>query len=397
MKIIYLTNARLPTEKAHGGLIVRMCEAFTRLGANVSLLHAWRSQPNPQLSTISVLDYYNVTHPFTVKTLPNINIQTVKKFLPRRVWNATYSAHTNVWGLLAAMVASKMQADLYVLFDGPPSAVWWLAKKGLPTVVELNQIPGPYSRRILKSAMSKPGLKLVTCITQHMANTLQTSIGISRQKILVTHNGVDLDFFRKQGETDKNTLCQPLNTDSKPTIVYAGQLTENRGVHTLVQAAALLPKVNIKIVGGEPNDIERLRLLAKEIKVDNISFVGHVLPNKVPEYLHSADALILPMSGENAHTSYHASPSKLFEYMATGVPIIASDLPSIREVLTNEESAILVRPDDSHALAAGINRVLSNKSLANRIGSQSETASRSYTWERRVKRVLEAATGSDKI
>ena len=99
----------------------------------------------------------------------------------------------------------------------------------------------------------------------------------------------------------------------------------------------------------------------------NVRVVGHRPPAEARRYLAAADVAVIPLSGATIIAREHTSPLKMFEYMAAGVPIVASDLPSLREVLRHEHNALLVPPDDNAALAAAIERLLGDHELAARL------------------------------
>jgi glycosyltransferase involved in cell wall biosynthesis len=86
------------------------------------------------------------------------------------------------------------------------------------------------------------------------------------------------------------------------------------------------------------------------------------------------------------------SPIKMFEYMASGVPIIASDLPALREVLQDGKNCLLAAPSDVTAWLIALDKLLQNPSLARAIGQRGhEDYEREYTWTRRAQRILSAA------
>jgi glycosyltransferase involved in cell wall biosynthesis len=95
--------------------------------------------------------------------------------------------------------------------------------------------------------------------------------------------------------------------------------------------------------------------------------------------LSAADALVLPNSAEKTISAEYTSPLKLFEYMAAGKPIVASDLQSVREVL-DEGNACLVPPDNPKALAKGIHSVLDNPDYATRLGERAKADGVQYSW-----------------
>jgi glycosyltransferase involved in cell wall biosynthesis len=105
--------------------------------------------------------------------------------------------------------------------------------------------------------------------------------------------------------------------------------------------------------------------------------------------------LALPNTPGRVSAAY-TSPLKLFEYMASGRPMVASDLPALREVLRPDANAVLVEAGDAGALAAGLARVLADAALAARLAAQAREDVRAWTWDRRAERIealLESMTG----
>jgi glycosyltransferase involved in cell wall biosynthesis len=149
------------------------------------------------------------------------------------------------------------------------------------------------------------------------------------------------------------------------------------------------------VIGGherEP-DLARVRALADALGIaDRVQFTGLVPPAQVAGLLRAADVLVLPNPASAISTRF-TSPLKLFEYMAAGRPIVATDLPALREVLRDGETAVLVTPGDAAALAAGIERVITDAQLAGRLASAARAAVDDYTWDRRAERLEQLLTG----
>jgi len=101
----------------------------------------------------------------------------------------------------------------------------------------------------------------------------------------------------------------------------------------------------------------------------------------------AADVLVLPITCDGA-TATCASPVKLSEYMAAGRPIVASDLPVLQEVLTDNKNAILTKTNDPPALADGIRRVLNDPLLCKRLSEQALSDVQHLTWRRRAERIV---------
>lgn len=195
---------------------------------------------------------------------------------------------------------------------------------------------------------------------------------------------------------DPSRVLQAPVSDAPFTVTYAGHLYPWKGVDVLVKALVELPGALLRIVGGQPGETDHVRLdaLARELGVtERVTFTGWQPPASVATELARANCLVLPNT--RTHTSErYTSPLKLFEYLAAGRPVVASDLAALREVLRHEENALLVEPDSPPALAAAIRRVMGDPTLASGLSSRAFDAAAYYGWETRAQRievVLDAA------
>jgi glycosyltransferase involved in cell wall biosynthesis len=156
-----------------------------------------------------------------------------------------------------------------------------------------------------------------------------------------------------------------------------------------VEAVAALEATRAVIVGGheEEPDLARVKALAAERGcASRITFTGLIPPADVAARLRDTDVLILPNPASAISTSF-TSPLKLFEYMASGRPIVASGLPSLREVLRDGENALLVEPGNAPALTAGIRRIKDDPALGERLARQALADVQQFTWGRRAERL----------
>jgi glycosyltransferase involved in cell wall biosynthesis len=157
----------------------------------------------------------------------------------------------------------------------------------------------------------------------------------------------------------------------------------------VIEAVAALPDTRGLIVGGhekEP-DLPRVKAFAAELNCAlRVTFTGLIPPAEVAARLREADVLALP-NPASAISNEFTSPLKLFEYMASGRPIVASDLPSLREVLRHEQNALLVEPGNPQALVAAIVRIKDDPELGRRLAAQAMLDVRDFTWARRAERL----------
>lgn len=220
------------------------------------------------------------------------------------------------------------------------------------------------------------------CITEHLSRMIQERFR-TKGKVLVAHDGVDLSNFP---DLNDKTPPNQANTSLK-TLLYIGSLHHWKGVDVLLESIQYLKGINLMIVGGGDDSIRHYKEFASTLKVNSsVHFEGFVSPGKRFKYFDDAHICILPLKSISI-SRYFTSPLKLFEYMASGKPIVASDLPSIREVIRDNVNGILVAPDNPKALADGINRLLENPQLGTRLAAQARDDIEAFTWDKRAEKI----------
>ena len=196
-------------------------------------------------------------------------------------------------------------------------------------------------------------------------------------------NAVDPEKFNIDStkEVARNLLGLP---QDQKIILYAGHLFSWKGVDTLLAAHEFLKEnEHIYFIGGSEDDIISFRAKLSQSGAKNVSVVGNKLHSEVPLWYKSADVLVLPNTAKEEASKNETSPVKLFEYMASGVPIVASDLPSIRNVV-NESMVWFFKPDDAGSLAATIHDALEYKEESQNKSSVAKNDVKQYTWNSRI-------------
>jgi glycosyltransferase involved in cell wall biosynthesis len=235
-------------------------------------------------------------------------------------------------------------------------------------------------------------------ITAGLKTGLERRFG-ARPRIAVVPDGArvatdytdDTDKTTEEGDRGSLSPSSVLRPSSSSpfTIGYAGHLYPWKGVDLVVEAIAALPDTRGLIVGGHEQeaDLARVKALAESLLCSTrITFTGMLPPAQVPARLREADVLVLP-NPPSALSKDFTSPLKLFEYMASGRPIVASDLPSIREVLRDGGNAVLVDAGNPQALTAGIRRIKDEPALGATLAAQALEDVREYTWARRAEKL----------
>lgn len=376
-RLAYIRAGWLPTRQANGIQTVRMCEAFAKAGWTVTLYYI----PSPIFKE-DIFRYYDVKTPFTLRILPRAILPIRKSFEWAGLRRLPQYIHAFLWAWLVVKIARNQGADLY--FTREPMIAWWLSRLNLPTILEVHNYPSAYlDRLVLLKASSHDSVKLIISITEHLRRDL-ISLGISGTKTIVLHDGVDIERYnncRISKKEARHTLGLPLDKD---LIIYTGQLYPEKGIDTLVKAGALIPEVLIVVVGGQIADIERLQKLAQLSGTNNIIFKGYVPPTVALLYQKAGDILVIPQSAQSNWSAYYMSPLKLFEYMASGRPIVATRVPCLMEILEHGRNAWLVEPDDVYSLAEGIKFLLMNKQVCEQLVKGALSTIQKFTWENRV-------------
>lgn len=369
MKLIYIANIRIPTEKAHGIQTVKMCEAFANTGVRVSLIVPRRINRLKQ----DPFDYYDIKRTFKIKKLFCLDFIIFDKII----------GHLGMW---AESISFYFSVFIYINFI-KADIIYTRDKLFLPFVflrnnvaVELHSLPGHY---FLYSWLIKRFKKIIV-ITKSLKRSLIIN-GVNPKNVLVTPDGVDFKKFNisLHREECRKKLGLPLD---KKIVLYSGHLYKWKGVDTLAEAVNYLPKnIYFYFVGGIEGDVDNFR--KKYGVTKNIKIIGHRPHGEIPYWLKSANILVLPNSNEEDISMYWTSPLKLFEYMASGTPIIASDLPSIKEIL-NEKNSFLTKSDNPEELAKMIAMVLQNPEISARISNQAFQDVQRFTWEKRSEEIL---------
>ncbi len=380
MKLLYIANARIPTEKAHGLQITKMCEAFAKLEGNIDLVVPYRIQTKI-LKGKNAFGYYGVERIFNIKKLPVPDLIYLTGFLPGKISIALFHIHGVIFSFFVLFYSLIKNPNIIFTRD---SKVAFLLSFFKPVVYESHTHPSSNIDRFFERSAFKRCKFLIT-ITRNLKD-IYARRGFGKKKIHVLHDGVDIDQF--DVDISKEEARKKLNLDAKEKLIsYIGHLYPWKGVYTLVDASKFL-NAKVILVGGLEKDVKKIREYISKKNMNNVVVIGHVGPNEVPIYLKAADVLVLPNSAKDVISMYYTSPLKLFEYMASKRPIVASNLPSIREIL-NEDNAVLVEPDDPEALAQGIDRVLKDQRLASKVGQKAHEDVMDYTWEKRAERILQ--------
>lgn len=373
MRIAYFGGSRIPSRVASSVHVMKMCQALSQCGHAVTLF-----SPRSDAIEAGVADpfaFYGVRQTFGHEILS----------FPTHRWGGY------VYAVAGARRAREMRADLvYARFL--PGAVA-AAALGLPVVYEAHAPPQTRAQAwLLRILVGRPRFKGLVAISAELARLLELALG-GRIHSIVAHDAADDVDEESQATGEPIASTQGADPSTAFTVGYVGHLYQGRGIELLVALAARCPWATFNLVGGTPADIERWQ--ASHGSLANLHFRGFVPPAVAGLWMRRSSALVAPyqrdvkVAGGRLDTTAWMSPLKIFEYMASGRPIVCSRLPALAEVLEHEQHALMCEPDNVSEWQRALERLRDNPGLATRLGTAARDRFRqNHTWLGRAQGIL---------
>ena len=369
MKLIYLSHWRFPSEKTMTPLILRTCAHFARLGYEVELWAPRRR--NDYHAQADLFALYKLSPRFTV----------------RRVWALDLMQPLGPLGFILLLLSFnlscwwRLRNEKAIVYTHDMRDVILPILRGLPTFVEIHDFYETSVGFLNRFVFGRARGLIVT--NTYKIEHLAKRWGVPRERMLRQPNAVDASLYDVRETRAEARAMLNLPEDTKVAL-YAGHLFSWKGVHTLADAAAFLPQdVDIYFLGGTEEDRGALQAYIAKRRLSRIHFIAHQTPDRVPMYLRSADVLVLPNTAKEEASRVETSPVKLFEYLSSGTPIVASDLPSIREIVSECE-VLFAKPDDPKSFAETIVKALNDGSERPEAGKRLAAL---HSWEARAQKI----------
>ena len=388
MRILYLADIRFPLERANGIQSMETCHALASRGHEVTLIvrpdtHAPPRDPYefyglPRIPTLGI-EVAPITGPAAARRVGYLTF-TIGRALGRARHDLILTRDLGLASLLLRLPAAVRAPLVYEAHTIAADAA--AARPQLLTGGE-KASPAKLQRLASRDARVWRSAEGYVTITGGLRTELERRFG-PRSHVAVVPDGA------REAAGAEPCAAQPHSGERQPfTIGYAGHLYPWKGVELIVEAVAALLDTRALIIGGHGQEPDLARIKALALQLDctsRITFTGLIPPADVAAQLREADVLVLP-NPRSVISSEFTSPLKLFEYMAACRPIVASDLPALREVLRDEENALLVDPGNPQALVAAIARIKEDPALGERLARQAREDVRAFTWARRAERL----------
>jgi len=376
MRIVFPTLSRFPSSEAPAVQVANMAQAFAELGHEVRLVvPAGEASATPTPPTPDAIeDLFGFRPAFTVTTLS------------RRIHRGQSYLHA----ARIASLAHPERTDL--VFSRNLRACLAPALRGVPTVFEahtLTSLTGWQDRWTLRRLQRAPGFRGIVAISQLLADDLASELGIPTDRILVAHDAVRIDAAASPRSAARAS-------EDRMSVGYTGSMFPGRGVELLVSLAERDSRVELHLV-GEPEAVARrwMELAPTAAHEGRVIIHGRVSPARARELQRGFDVLAAPfakrvLTDSGVDSSRWMSPMKVFEYMASGRPIVTSDLPVLREVLRPGVDALMIAPENIDSLLDAIGRLADDHALGERLATSAlERVQSEFTWSIRARRVLD--------
>jgi glycosyltransferase involved in cell wall biosynthesis len=373
MLIYYLSQSLIPSTLADSIQVMKMCAGLANCGNTVTLFAT-----HSGAAIDDVFAYYGVPASFSVRfDYPQ----------PERKGRKSYFGSQYRWSLSREFQRSR--PDLF--YGRDMIRLLAVAHLRRPVVCEVHDLPRKTDRfgKLIRSRT----LKRVVAITESLKHDLTVFYpGLPSEKIIVCPDAADAPPDGLQPAALRSSRAGQLN------VCYTGSLYPGKGMEIISQLPGHCSWADFHVVGGAEEDVHRWR--NELVSSPNVFFYGRQEPHAVAGYIEAADITLAPYQRRveghgGAEIGRWMSPLKIFEYMSLSKPIIASDVPVLREVLTHGETAILVPPDDVKAWTAVLLALSRDPDARRALGARAYAAFEDrFTWVSRSRSILDACNAT---
>jgi len=381
-KITYVSRTTIPSRSANSIHVMKMCDALSQEGYKISLLTdpiIAKKMDSNEPEIIDDYKYYGARHHFKI----------IKLYYPwiKKVNGIIYSIYSFFW-------IKRRKTDL--VFSRDLLTAFLCATYDYKVIYECHGISDSYfDIYILNKLIKYKKLNMFISISNEMYKILlhryPEIININH---LTAHDGVDLNQF---GESVKKyEIRENLKYTKKDFVIgYTGSLMNGRGIELIIDLAEKLQDYKFFVAGGREFEIEYYNEYKKRERINNIFFNGFIPNGKIVKYLSACDLLLMPYqknltsaSGIKINNTKWMSPMKMFEYMASGVPIVSSYFRVLEEVLHHNHNAYFVDPENIDEWIHAIKQLHSDIKLRKKLSENARHDVTNYTWLNRAQRII---------
>jgi glycosyltransferase involved in cell wall biosynthesis len=370
MKIVYLANSKIPSRTANSIHVMKMCQAFAKNGHAVVLMTPDYGDIEPDVDDIYT--FYGVDNCFAVQKIP-LWPNRLKK-LHRRWVNWQVRQH---------------RPDLvYARCHG--LKLYSLETLGLPLVFEAHALYRHHAQ--LSRLIMRSHLKRVVVISEELRQDHQAHFGTPDRLMQVVHDGADEPPSTAPAALEARSATS-ISTSTPLKVGYVGHLYPGKGMEIIGELAPKVQWADFHVIGGSPDDLKHWQDQLQNSH--NVFLHGFMAPAQTEQYRQACDVLLAPYQSSvtvpgGGDVGRWMSPLKIFEYMAAGKAILASDLPVLREILNHGHTALLCSPNQVESWIEGLSQLQQNPDLRASLGHNARAVFQAkHTWQARAKQVID--------
>ena len=383
---VFFTRNNLPQPEAHIVHDINTANAVANLGYATILVYLqqksksynpldWFYPFRPQAATTELIQYYNVQNKLKILPLAmpfpisdrggkwtNTSTIICKYYFPIHIFPHTQVLHTLDWNLVKVAI-----------------------KSGIPVIYEREHYQkNKYEPEIVNNPLFKIAITVADPVRENMIAN-----GMPPEKIQKLHLSFNQTFAHRQPQQAQEWRERLLANHETKLVVYSGGLYKFKGVDLLLEVAQQLPEIQFVFAGGNDVKLKKYRQIIQEKQLNNANFLGYLPHEQLPSLLQAADILAHPHCSGEAST--FTSPLKFFEYLASGTPIVATEIPPLLEFKEQGIVAAWCETDNSNAYAQAIAQALATHPRQIDGYSQQIDFASQFSWENRVKKILSYA------
>lgn len=382
---IFFARSVLPQpDAAHLIQIAQLANAAANLGYSTVLVSLQQGLEalnpvnlilpfQPRKPDQKLAEFYNFQDKLKVAKLPmpwpidqinnkftNSSTIACKYYLPIHISPQAKIVHTRDWNFVKAAVLN-----------------------GVPAIYERDHYEQKrYEPEIVNSKFFQVAVTVVDQVRDDMIKN-----GMPPEKVITLHNGFNQLFCVRHPEQAEEWRKKLLADGCQNLVVYAGALFKFKGVDLLIDIAKDLPHIKFALAGGNETQIKAYQQMTRDKQVNNVTFLGYLEQNRLASLLQAADILVAPHCSGEAAT--FTSPMKLFDYMSAGVPIVATEIPSMMEFKSSQAIAGWCEPDSPTELAKCIQQVLATHPRKPEGYQDNLDFVSQFSWENRIIKILD--------
>ena len=356
MKLLYIANVRLPTEKVHGMQIARMADAFQKCGHSVELII-----PRLGRNSTTTEEFYNLETTLTIRRIPT---------WPWRASWLSFVLSSVIFGILSVLYASWKKGVIYSI-DLDDFSFFLIPFLRKPYFFEMH---APKKRTIpLRLLFSR--ITGVIATSENTRRELERTFPrLSGRTSIEPSGGIDAKKYEHM----------PARYDMEhPAVVYTGSFQWWKGLDIAIEAARKMPDVHWYLVGDDEK-----KLGEKELPNNVHTAPWGPTPDAGIPWQKGADILLLSGTNKDEYSAKFTSPTKTYEYMAAEGPVLAAATSAISHAVS-DELVFLYEPDNADDLAKKVTYMLSHPDKVKEKVKKAKQKALSFTWEHRAQSIID--------